>query len=132
MDNDMLENDSAPSPEVLAKQLKVLADPKRLRILNLLMTGVQCNCDLGEALGMSKNLISHHLRILRDAGLVQAERDALDARWMYYSVNKDVIQELVTVFDSFFDLNRIQPRHPQCGPQRMKGRPTTKLVLKSL
>ncbi len=127
-------NDPAfePSPEALAKQLKVLADPNRLRILDLLMTGVQCNCNLGDALGMPKNLISHHLRILRDAGLVQAERDALDARWMYYSVNEDAVRALVAAFDGFFDLNRIQPRHPQCGPRRMKGRPSAKVVLKSL
>ena len=128
----MPENESAPSPETLAKQLKVLADPKRLRILNLLMSGVQCNCEIGDALDMSANLISHHLRVLRNAGLVQMERDALDARWVYYSVDEEAIQTLVTSFDAFFDLSRIQPRHPQCGPKRMKGKPPKKLVIKPL
>ncbi len=126
----MTESSPETTPETLAKQLKVLADPNRLRILNLLMAGVQCNCEIGDALGMSKNLISHHLRILRNAGLVQAERDALDARWMYFSVNEEAIRALVAAFDGFFDIARIQPRHPQCGPRRMKGRPTTKIVMK--
>ncbi len=123
---------SPPTPDELAKQLKVLADPKRLRILNLLMSGVQCNCEIGDALGMPKNLISHHLKVLRNAGLVQVERDALDARWVYYSVNEEAVQALVDAFNAFFDLRRIQPRHPTCGPQRMKGTPTKKLVVKPL
>lgn len=118
--------------EDLARQLKVLAEPKRLRILRLLMSGVQCNCELGDALGMPANLISHHLRVLRKAGLVQVERDVLDARWVYYSVNQDAIRELTVAFDAFFDLNRIAPRHPQCGPKRMQARPPKKLVVKPL
>ncbi len=121
-----------PTPDELAKQLKVLADPKRLRILNLLMSGVQCNCEIGDALGMPKNLISHHLKVLRKAGLVQVERDALDARWVYYSVDEKAVQALVDAFNAFFDLSRIQPRHPTCGPQRMKGTPTKKIVLAPL
>ena len=69
----------------LADRLKALAEPKRLLILHLLMEGVQCNCELGDALEMAPNLISHHLSVLRKAGLVDVERDALDARWIYYS-----------------------------------------------
>ena len=53
----------------LAGQLKVLAEPKRLHIVHMLMEGVQCNCELGDALEMAPNLISHHLRVLREAGL---------------------------------------------------------------
>ena len=52
----------------LARQLKVLAEPNRLRIVDLLMEGVQCNCELSGALGMAPNLISHHLRVLREVG----------------------------------------------------------------
>ena len=125
----MSEQEQPSTPETLAKQLKVLADPKRLRILNLLMSGVQCNCELGDALNMPANLISHHLRVLRKAGLVQVERDAVDARWLYYSVNEEAVRALVAAFDAFFDLERIQPRHPACGPRRTKGKPTRKFVI---
>jgi ArsR family transcriptional regulator len=103
--------------ESLAKWLKVLAEPKRLLIVNLLMKGVHCNCELGEALDMAPNLISHHLRVLRRAGLVDTQRDALDARWIYYSLNRDALEELNQVFDDFFDPARIKPRQPLCGPQ---------------
>ncbi len=64
--------------ETFADKLKVLAEPKRLLIINLLMEGVQCNCELGGALQMAPNLISHHLSVLRQAGLVDMERDPLD------------------------------------------------------
>jgi ArsR family transcriptional regulator len=101
----------------LADQLKVLAEPKRLRILHMLMEGVQCNCVLGDALGMTPNLISHHLRVLREAGLVDVERDLDDARWIYYSLNREVLAELNRSFGLFFDPSRIKPRRRMCGPQ---------------
>jgi ArsR family transcriptional regulator, arsenate/arsenite/antimonite-responsive transcriptional repressor len=101
----------------LLKQLKALANPKRLQILHLLMAGVHCNCELGEALDMPPNLISHHLSILRDIGLVTVERDAIDARWIYFSINKESLTALTDAFGAFFDANRIQPRRPTCGPQ---------------
>lgn len=114
-----------PSPpvnlKVLAGTLKVLAEPKRLLILNLLMEGVQCNCELGDALEMAPNLISHHLSVLRDAGLVDAERDDVDSRWMYYSVNRRKLQELQSTFGTFFDADRIQPRRLTCGPKALTG-----------
>lgn len=101
----------------LAGRLKALAEPRRLLIVNLLMEGVQCNCELGDALRMAPNLISHHLRILREAGLVDVERDALDARWLYYSVNRKALDELNAAFGLFFDAGRLKPRRPTCGPQ---------------
>ncbi len=100
----------------LADSLKVLAEPNRLRIFDLLMQGVQCNCELGDALEMAPNLISHHLSILRRAGLVVADRDPVDARWIYYSVNRETLDDLAVSFGTFFDPARIQPRRPSCGP----------------
>ncbi len=101
----------------LADQLKVLAEPKRLQILHMLMEGVQCNCELGDALGMAPNLISHHLRVLREAGLVDVERDPDDARWIYYSLNREALEELNRHFNVFFDPDRIKPRRKMCGPR---------------
>lgn len=100
----------------MAELLRVVAEPKRLLILDLLMQGVQCNCELGEALRLAPNLISHHLSVLRKAGLVDMERDALDARWVYYTINRVALDELNTAWDAFFDPARIQPRRPSCGP----------------
>ena len=100
----------------LAEWLKVLAEPNRLLIFNLMMEGVQCNCELGDGLQMAPNLISHHLRVLRQAGLIDVERDAQDARWMYYSINLQALEELNQAWSSFFDPQRIKPRRLTCGP----------------
>jgi ArsR family transcriptional regulator len=101
----------------LARWLKVLAEPNRLLIFHLLMEGVQCNCELGDGLQMAPNLISHHLRVLREAGLVEVERDTLDGRWVYYSINRQVLQVFNQAFGVFFDPSRIKPRRLTCGPQ---------------
>jgi ArsR family transcriptional regulator len=112
--------DLHPTPvnlETLAERLKVLAEPKRLLILEMIIEGVQCNCELGDALQMAPNLISHHLSKLRAVGLVEVKRDALDSRWVYYSVNRAALDELNAAFGAFLDSNRIQPRRLTCGPQ---------------
>ncbi len=112
-----VEDSEAETIEDLALALRALAHHWRLRILNLLMEGVQCNCEISERLGLSLNLISHHMRILREAGLIQSERDAEDARWIYYSIDKDVAQDLAIRLSHLLDVSRIQPRSPSCGPR---------------
>jgi ArsR family transcriptional regulator, arsenate/arsenite/antimonite-responsive transcriptional repressor len=62
--------------------------------------------------------------VLRDAGLVNAERDAHDARWIYYSVNQRVLTGLRERLDAFLDVKRIQPRHPKCGPRAGLPKPS--------
>ncbi|MFQ5814339.1 MAG: ArsR/SmtB family transcription factor [Anaerolineae bacterium] len=106
-----------PDSTELARSLKVLSDPTRLTIFDALMQGVQCNCDLGERLGLPMNLISHHLKVLRQAGLVQVERDQLDSRWLYYSVDVRALEELRTWLTTFLNPARIQPRLSTCGPR---------------
>jgi len=110
-------NSSPVNLDLLVERLKALAEPKRLMIFNLLMEGVQCNCELGDSLQMPPNLISHHLSKLRAVGLVDAERDPLDSRWVYYSVIRSALEELNAAFGAFFDPNRIQARQPKCGPR---------------
>ena len=117
-----------PSPvnlETLAERLKVLAEPKRLLILEMILQGMQCNCELGDALKMAPNLISHHLSKLRKVGLVNAERDPFDSRWVYYSINRVALEELNTTFGAFFNPERIQPRRLTCGPQTLVCAPNT-------
>jgi ArsR family transcriptional regulator, arsenate/arsenite/antimonite-responsive transcriptional repressor len=101
---------------IAADLLKILSEPNRLLIYEKICEGVQCNCELGSALNMAPNLISHHLSILRGANLIHAERAPEDARWVYYAINKDTMQEIRTFLIGFFDPDRIQPRLPVCGP----------------
>jgi len=101
----------------LARILKALADPSRLRIFNMLMEGVQCNCEIAQRLGFTLSLISYHLRVLQEAGLVQSERDTQDARWIYYSVNQEMLTRLDAGMRRLLDVQRIKPRLPSCGPR---------------
>ena len=102
--------------QALGRWLQVLAGPNRLLIFHLLMESVHCDCELGEALGLPPNLVSHYLRALRNAGLVDAEQDPLDARLVYYSINRKALDKLLQAFGAFFDPERIKPRRLTCGP----------------
>jgi ArsR family transcriptional regulator len=96
---------------------RALGDPNRLRILDVLMQGDSCNCELNEKLGLPPNLLSHHLRILRQAGLITSRRDAIDGRWIYYAVNKEAIAYWRDWIGDFLDPGRIQKRPLMCGPE---------------
>ena len=98
------------------EQLKAVAEPNRLKILDLIMGGIQCNCNLGDSLNIKPNLISHHINILEDAGFITLKRDPIDARWVYYSVNKAELDEFNKLLGEFFNANRVKPRIIQCGP----------------
>ena len=98
------------------EQLKAVAEPNRLKILDVIMSGIQCNCNLGDSLNMKPNLISHHISILQDTGFIRLERDPVDARWIYYSINKSELEEFKELLSEYFDSNRVKPRINQCGP----------------
>ena len=71
--------------------LQALASAKRLSILETLRDGEHCVCELQAALGMAQPLLSHHLRALREAGLV---RSRSRGRWVYYAIRPDVLRTL--------------------------------------
>ena len=76
----------ASSPVELTARLAALADPVRLRIVGVLAGGGRCVCDLQEKVPVAANLLSYHLRVLRDAGLVAAARRG---RWIDYRLDGD-------------------------------------------
>ena len=75
-----------------ARLLKALADPTRLRILSLLSRheGELCVFEIVESFPLEQPTISHHLRILRDAGLVDCRKKSL---WAYYYVRRDALKQ---------------------------------------
>ena len=75
----------------LLELLKALADEKRVRIVSLLAGGERCVCDVQDELEVGQSLLSHHLKALKDVGLV---RDRRDGRWVHYSLNRDVLEEI--------------------------------------
>jgi ArsR family transcriptional regulator len=108
-----------PSEQELAEitnVLKALSEPNRLRIFAELMTGDSCNCELKEKLGLPPNLLSHHLRVLSEAGLVNTRRDLVDARWIYYSIDREAAARWQKWFGEFLDPAHIE-EGPVCGPE---------------
>ncbi|MDX1416621.1 MAG: metalloregulator ArsR/SmtB family transcription factor [Candidatus Promineifilaceae bacterium] len=95
---------------------KALSDPNRLRIFAELMAGDTCNCELKEKLGLAPNLLSHHLKVLESAGLVNSRRDVVDGRWIYYTADRHHINAWHQWLADFFNPMRICSR-PLCGPE---------------
>lgn len=90
-----------PGPAALAaavERARALADPTRLSVLLALRAGEElCGCDLAWILGRSQALMSHHLRALREAGLVVSRREA---RMVFYSLTAEAIALLEAVVGS--------------------------------
>ena len=85
---------SASSSEQLAGVLKALADPARLRLLSMIAAhegGEACVCDLTEPLELSQPTVSHHLKVLHDAGLVTRDKRGV---WAYYRLVPDALAGL--------------------------------------
>lgn len=80
--------------EWIATRFKALADPTRVQLLNLVArsdAGEACVCDLTEAIGLTQGTISHHLKILVDAGLLERERRGT---WAWYRVVPERLGQL--------------------------------------
>jgi ArsR family transcriptional regulator len=93
---DVLSDEEA---EATAGLFKALADPARVRIVNVLATSdgkPVCVCNLIEPLGLSQPTVSHHLKRLLDAGLVEREQRG---RWAYFSLRSDAVRKLALVAD---------------------------------
>jgi ArsR family transcriptional regulator len=83
----------------LARGFKALGDPVRLRLLSLIAAragGEVCVCELTDAFTVSGPTISHHLRVLREAGLIDCERRGT---WVYYWVVPDTLSALSRLLD---------------------------------
>ena len=80
--------------DALASSFAALADPVRLRLLSLIATspdGEVCACNMVEPLGKSQPTVSHHLKILREAGLVTADKRGI---WMWYRAVPEQVAQL--------------------------------------
>src|SRR3954467_11770124 len=88
---------SADAAERIAPLLKALADPVRLRLLSLVAShagGEACVCDLNDAFDLSQPTISHHLKVLHDAGLLERSKRGV---WVYYSTKPEALADLATL-----------------------------------
>ena len=81
-----------------AELFRALSDPARVRIVNVLATSDEavCVCNLIEPLGLSQPTVSHHMRKLLDAGLVEREQRG---KWAYFTLERDAVEKLAVVAD---------------------------------
>ena len=81
-----------------AELFKALADPARVRIVNLVATSREavCACELEEPLGLSQPTVSHHLKKLVDIGLLEREQRG---KWAYFTLKPEAVAKLATVAD---------------------------------
>ncbi len=89
----------------LAEGLKVLSDPNRLRIICLLLRGEHCVCEVERELGISQQLASHHLSVLKESGFLRARKERTSS---YYSVAEARLGNLTELFLRYLG-NRGQP-----------------------
>jgi ArsR family transcriptional regulator len=85
---------TAGQAEQIAPLLKALADPVRLRLMSLIAShdgGEACVCDLNDAFDLSQPTISHHLKLLHDAGLLDRDKRGV---WVYYRARTDALASL--------------------------------------
>jgi ArsR family transcriptional regulator len=90
---------SADDAMAVAQRLKALADPVRVQLLSMLLAEPElgvCTCDLAPAVGLTEATVSHHLKQLRDAGLVEGRRKGTN---VFYRPRPDALRALVTVLD---------------------------------
>lgn len=88
---------SAAAATNLARPLKAIADPARLRLLSMVAAhegGEACVCDLTEPLGLSQPTVSHHLKVLVDAGLLTRDKRGV---WAYFTLVPDALDSLAAV-----------------------------------
>ncbi|GAB7005440.1 metalloregulator ArsR/SmtB family transcription factor [Nocardioides sp. AN3] len=88
---------SAAAAERISPLVKALADPVRLRLLSLVAShadGEACVCDLNDAFDLSQPTISHHLKLLHEAGLLDREKRGV---WVYYRVKGGALSDLATL-----------------------------------
>lgn len=82
--------------EAAAQLFKALADPARVRLLNLLATSDEpvCVCELIPAVGLAQPTVSHHLKKLTDAGLLEREQRG---KWAYYTLDREALGRLAAL-----------------------------------
>ena len=88
---------TAGQAERIAPLLKALADPVRLRLLSVVAShegGEACVCDLNDAFDLSQPTISHHLKVLHEAGLLDRTKRGV---WVYYAVRRDALTDVAAL-----------------------------------
>ena len=94
-----------------ARWFHALSDETRLEIVERLLGGERCVCELTDDLDAAQSRLSFHLKTLKDAGLVSDRRDG---RWVYYTLNGDTFDEIGTLLGSLKQGVRAAQKRGRC------------------
>ena len=97
-------------PQEMSVIFKALSDENRIRILKMLRSGEKCACRLLEGLNISQPTLSHHMKILCDAGLVCERKEG---KWMHYSVCCDGVRHLSVLMKELLPMEQF-PADCEC------------------
>lgn len=82
----------------ISETAKALSDPNRIKILEMLIPGELCACKILERFEITQPTLSHHMKILSSAGLVEAHRDG---KWMHYTIRRENFEKFSKMLDLF-------------------------------
>lgn len=104
--------------EQIAMQLKAMADPKRVKIIDLLSCGDLCACDILEHFEFTQPTLSHHMKILEKAGIISVQKQS---QWHYYSLENEFVQKFMgTMSNLFSNQEESCVCHTQCDVNESK------------
>lgn len=86
----------------LSKMMKAIAEPNRLQIVDMISTGEKCACDLLDNFNFTQPTLSHHMKVLIEAGIVSARKDG---KWHYYSLDQKNIKVFESLTNQIFKKN---------------------------
>ena len=104
----LLKESSKVKKENISKLMVSFSDPFRLEIIDLMMDGEVCVCDIMKLTNLSQSRISYHIKILKEAGLIS---DRQEGRWVYYSLNKE---SLLLIKEWIFSLTDYSSNRKRC------------------
>ncbi|EAX46378.1 transcriptional regulator, ArsR family [Thermosinus carboxydivorans Nor1] len=101
----------------LAQIFKALGDETRLEIVKMLRGRQLCVCEIMDAFKLSQPAISHHLKILRQAGVID---DAKEGKWVFYSLNPEAFRLIEAFLTQIRRLDEGEARRRPCSPYQIQ------------
>ncbi|MDY2628394.1 MAG: metalloregulator ArsR/SmtB family transcription factor [Lachnospiraceae bacterium] len=98
-----------------AKVFKAFCDENRLQILELLRSGEKCACKLLDDLKISQSTLSHHMKILCDAGIVHGRKEG---KWVHYSINPEGAERAVQLLNEQITLDITDAQDASCSTKK--------------
>lgn len=94
-----------------AKIFKAFCDENRLQILDMLKSGEKCACKLVDELNISQSTLSHHMKILCDAGIVKGRKDG---KWVHYSLDEGGAERAEEILKSMLTVDAVNETNEVC------------------